>query len=96
MLREVFEKFCQNKNLPNDELHVVVCMIKSVIISRPLCYVYEDSIEEVITSSYLLLGRRVLTKLASDFKENNMDCDALSRRANYLQTLTLHYWKRWR
>ena len=47
--------------------------------SRPLCYVYNDSIEEAITPSHLLLGRRVLTKLDSDFNENNIDCNALSR-----------------
>ena len=64
--------------------------------SRPLCYVYNDSIEEVIMPSHLLLGRRVLTKFNSDFNENKIDDDALSRRGHYLQTLIDHYWSRWR
>ena len=38
-----------------EELLIVICEIKSVITSRPLCYVYDDSIEEVITHSHLLL-----------------------------------------
>ena len=42
------------------------------------------------------LGRRVLTELDRDFNENSMDCDALSRRVYYLQTLVVHYWNRWR
>ena len=79
-----------------DELLTVICKIESVVNSRLLCYVYDDSIEEVITPSHLLLGRRVLTKFNSDFNKNNMDCDALSRRAHYLQTLVDHYWNRWR
>ena len=64
--------------------------------SRPLCYVYDDSIEELITPSHLLLGRSVLTELDIDFNENNMDCNALSRRVHDLQTLIIHYWNRWR
>ena len=67
-----------------------------MVSSRPLCYVYDDSTEEVITPSHLLLYRRILTKFNSYFNENNMDCDALSRRVHYLQTLIDHYWSRWR
>ena len=44
--------------------------------------------------SHLLLGQRVLTKLDSDFNEDNMDCNASYRRVHYLQTLIAHYWNR--
>ena len=64
--------------------------------SWPLCCVYDNSIEEIITPSHLLLVRRVLTKLGCDFNKNNMDCDALSRRAHYLQTTIPRYGNRWR
>ena len=60
------------------------------------CYVYDDSVEKIITPSHLLLARRVSTKLDSDFSENDMDCDPLSRRVHYLQTLIVHYLNRWR
>ena len=79
-----------------EELLTVICEIESVINSRPLCYVYDDSIEEVITPSHLLLVGRALIKLDGDLNENNMDCDALSRRVHYLQTLIVHYWNRYR
>ena len=65
-----------------DKLLTVTCEIKSVVNSRLLCYVYNDSIEEVITPSNLLLGRCVLTKSDTDFNENDMDCDTLSRRTH--------------
>ena len=58
---------------------------------RSRCYVYDDSIEEVVSHSRLLLGRRVLTKFNSDFNENIIDCDTLFRRKHYLQTLIDHY-----
>ena len=82
--------------LTYEELLTVIYEMKSVVNSRPLCYVNDDSSEEVITPSHLLLGRRVLTKFYSDFNESNMDCDALSRRVHYLQTLIDHFWNRWR
>ena len=63
---------------------------------RSECYVYDDSIEEVVSHSRLLLGRRVLTKFNSDFDENIIDCDTLFRRKNYLQTLVDHYQNRWK
>ena len=66
---------------------------------RSGCYVYDDSIEEVVSHSrllLLLLGRRVLTKFNSDFDENIIDCDTLFRRKNYLQTLVGHYYNRWK
>ena len=75
---------------------LAVCEIEPVFSSRPLCYVHDNSIEEVITPSHLFLDRRVLTKFDSNFNENNMDFDALSKRVHYLQTLIYYYWNRWR
>ena len=96
VVKRSLRKLLSKSKLTYEELLTVICEIESVVNSRPLCYVYDDSIEEVITPSQLLLGRRILTKLDSGFNENKMDCDALSKRVHYLQTLIVHYWKRWR
>ena len=53
-----------------EELLTVICDIESVVNSRLLYYVYDVNIDEVITSSHLLLRRGVLTKFNSDFNEN--------------------------
>ena len=95
VVKRSIRKFLSKSKLTYEELLTVICEIESVVNWRPLCYIYNDSIEEVITPAHILLGRRVLTKLDSDFNENNMDCDALSRRVNYLETLIVHYWNRW-
>ena len=94
VVRRSIRKFLTKSKLTYEELLTVICEIESVVNSRPLCCVYNNNIEEVITPSHLLLGRRVLTKLDSDFNENNMDCNALSRRVTYLETLIVHYWNR--
>ena len=96
VVKRSLRKILSKLKLTYEELLTVISEIESVVNSRPLCYVYDNSIEEVITPSHLLLDRRVLTRLDSDFNENNMDCNALSRRLHYLQTLIVHYWNRWR
>ena len=96
VFKRSLRKILSKSKLTYEEQLTVICEIESVINSRPLCYVYDDSIKDVIAPSHLLLGRRVLTKLDSDFNENNMDCNALSRQVHYLQTLIFHYWNRWR
>ena len=50
-LREILS----NSKLTYEELLTVICEIKSVVNSMLLCYVYDDSIKEVITPSHLLL-----------------------------------------
>ena len=94
MLREVYDKFCPNQNLRIKNYSPL--FVRSNQWSRLSCYVYDDSIEEVITPSHLLLGRSILTKINNDFNENNMDLDASSGRVHYLQTSIDHYWNRWR
>ena len=51
-LRNILSK----SKLRYGELLTVICEIESVFNSRRLCYVYDDSIEEVIMPSHLLLG----------------------------------------
>ena len=43
--------------LTYEELLTVIAEVEGVLNSRPLCYVYEDSVEEVLTPSHLMIGR---------------------------------------
>ena len=63
VVKRSIRNFLSKSKLTYEELLTVICEIESVVNSRPLCCVYNDNIEEVITPSHLLLGRRVLTKL---------------------------------
>ena len=62
VVKRCLRKILSKSKLTYEELLTVICEIESVVNSRPLCYVYDDSIEEAIAPSHLLLGRRVLTK----------------------------------
>ena len=46
-----------------DELQTAVVEVEAIINSRPLSYVSSDDLEEPLTPSHLLTGRRVLSLL---------------------------------
>ena len=73
-----------------------------VLNSRPLTYVYsqEDDVEEPLSPSHLLLGRRLLSRVADQEdlgqEVGNEDRENLSKRARYMNLLLNHFWRRWR
>ena len=86
-----------------DELLTALAEIEAVINSRPLSYLSPDDIEEPLTPSHLLVGRRLLNLLDhlgySDDPEDeefSMDSSTLSRHMKHLNTTINHFWNRWR
>ena len=62
MVQEVkrcLRKTLRNAKLDYDELHTVLVEIESTLSSRPLTYVSSDELDEPITPSHLVVGRRV-------------------------------------
>jgi len=60
-------KGCLKKTLGSakvtyEELHTVLTEVESVLNSRRLTYIYGDDIEEPLTPSYLMIGRRLLSR----------------------------------
>ena len=80
-----------------EELRTVIAEIEGIMNSRPLCYLYSDDTEEVITPSHLMLGRRLMsiqnTNKALDENETQV---TLSKKMKYIKFLVDHYWQRWR
>ena len=75
--------------------------IESITNSRPLSYTTSSDLEEPLTPSHLLVGRRVLNlpdnlgyTVNSDDEE--IDSSQLHRRSKHLANTLNHFWKRWR
>ena len=84
-----------------DELHTVIVEIEGILNSRPISYLNSDDIEELLTPSHLLVGRRILNlpdNLAhceegdEEFEVTN---EVLQRRAKHLSNVLNHFWRRW-
>ena len=87
-----------NAKLNYEELFTIMTEVESVLNSRPLTYVYCEDIETPLTSSHLVMGKRLLILHDTTVKESN-EVDSrsdLTRRAKYLQTLSIHFWNRFR
>ena len=80
-----------------EELQTVVVEVEAIINSRPLTYMYDDDVEEILTPSHLVLGRRLLSKFDEGFEDDtDVDNAVLTKRMKYLKTLSNHFWKRFK
>ena len=82
-----------------DEMHTAIVEIEAIINSRPLSYVSSDDIEEPLTPSHLLVGRRILSLPDNlnyleldDFEVSDV---SVQRRAKHLNSVLNHFWRRW-
>ena len=101
MVQEVkrcLRKALRNAKLDYDELHTVLVEIESTLNSRPLTYVSSDELDEPITPSHLVVGRRVnsIPIVSSAMIEEVDDiASGVEARRNYLQKILTHFWSRW-
>ena len=100
-VKSCLKKCVGRASLSFDELHTTLVEIEGVLNLRPLTYLYSDDLEEPLTPSHLILGRRIL-KLP-EFEEDEEDDkdfddnpDTALRRLRYLSTVLKHYWQRWK
>ena len=101
--KRCLRKVTGRASLTHDELLTVVTEVESIINSRPLSYLASGDLEEPLTPSHLLIGRRVLNlpdyldhlceRGDEDFDVNSTK---LIKRMKHLSNILNHFWKRWR
>ena len=91
MVKRCMRKVLKKSKLTYEELETIVVEIEGILNTRPLCYIYDDSTDPVITPSHLIYGRNILTRIPS----NETHEKDYSKRAKYIQRLTEQFWKQW-
>ena len=87
-----------------DELNTALTEVESILNSRPLSYISSSDLEEPLTPSHLLMGRRVLNmpdqlgvqRDDPDDEDFTVGPDTLSDRVKRLNAALNHFWDRWR
>ena len=74
-----------------------------MINSRPLSYLSSDDMEEPLTPSHLIVGRRILNlpdhlsyMCDLDDSEFTLDTNQATNRVKHLNNILNHFWNRWR
>ena len=99
--KRCLKKMIGQAKLTYDELLTAVTEVEGIINSRPLSFISSNDLEEPLTPSHLLIGRRALN-LPDLCSEGDEDHDfevtptVLTKRLKYLSTVLDKFWRRWR
>ena len=97
--KRCLRKMIGQAKLSYDELVTVLAEVEAVINSRPIAYVSTVDLDEALTPSHLLIGRRVLDlpdHLYPEPEDFELKSDILSKRNRYLNHLLSRFWEKWR
>jgi len=94
--KRCLKKTLGKARLTYEELLTVLTEIECILNSRPLTYLYPDDLEEPLTPSHLISGRRLLSlpDTARSGADNSSTRETVTREARYLQRLMDHLWNR--
>ena len=91
MIKGALRKTLRGSRLTYEELETIVFEIEAVINSRPLCYIYDDEVNEPLTPSHLMYGRRLLnTKGDVDREGTDVESEP-KKRYKYLNRVLAQF-----
>ena len=100
--KRCLKKIIGTTRLSYEELQTVLVEVDAILNSRPLTYVSSEDLEEPLTPSHLLTGRRLISLPDPQDSEDDPDYHAshtpevLTRRMKHLTVMLDHFWKRWK
>ena len=100
-MKRCLKKIIGKAVLSYDELLTAVTEVEMILNSRPLSYISTEDIEEPLTPSHLLVGRRVLSlpdPAHSQIEDDDLEISGnrLTKRMRYLNRTLNHFWRRWK
>ena len=101
--KRCLKKLIGRSHISLDELTTALAEIEAVLNSRLLSYISSEDLDEPVTPSHLIVGRRLLSLPDNldylcdlDDEEFTLDKNQVTSRVRHLNNLLNHFWKRWR
>ena len=97
-VKSCLKKTLGRQKLSFDELTTILVEVEAVLNSRPLTYLYSDDVEEPLTPSHLVIGRRLLTLPVGSLQIDDWDFGdhlTATKRSRYLADRIQHFRRRW-
>ena len=100
--KRCLKKTLGSAKLTYEELLTATAEVEMILNSRPLSYISSEDVEEPLTPSHLLTGRRLLSLPEPNHNVDDpdfdidLDKDDLTRRMRHLSNVLNHFWSRWR
>ena len=101
-MKRCLKKTIGKAKLTHDELSTALTEVEAILNSRPLSYISSDDLEEPLTPSHMLTGRRILSLPdgASTVSEGDIDFEVnpqeFHARVRNLNDALDQFWDRWR
>lgn len=100
-MKRCLKKTIGSARLTYEELLTVVTETEMILNARPLSYVTSVDVEEPLTPSHLLHGRRLMSlpdTCTGDLTDPDFELTLTeaSKRMNHLSRVMNHFWRRWR
>ena len=100
--KRCLRKFIGQAKFSLDELHTAVVEVESIINSRTLTYISPCDLDEALTPSHLITGRRVINLpddlvYCADLEDADftVNQEQLTKRVKYNNLVLNHFWRRW-
>ena len=98
-VKRCLKKMLGQAKLSYDELLTALVEVEMVLNSHPLTVVSTEDVEEPLTPSHLIVGRRLMDvpePHCPEPDEFEVNCDTITKRARHLRTTINQFWQRWR
>ena len=96
-VKRCLKKAIDLRKVTFEELNTILIDIEAVVNSRPLVYVEENDLDQILTPSHLFCGRRTMdreTKLSPEIKMDLLRDDVI-KRTKHISASIDHFWRRW-
>ena len=101
-VKRALRKTLKNARLTQEEIHTIITEIEATINSRPLCYVYSEEVDNVLTPSHLIIGKRILNIPDPDSLEKAAVIyegdtpSVITKPMKFLARILRQYWTQWK